>query len=126
MPNSRYLDLEKPAEFRCQPQSDIQESHGCTVFTQAFVLSPTSDKQLDIKKLFSGFPPPPPPPPFTAAVVPRIEYAEKMGGVSMKIEPNEESYQKDSSGKLDKRREDALKSRPNRDSLTWPAKKKGD
>ena len=88
---------------------------GMVVFVQSLSLSGPGEKTFGHMKKFSGFSPPPPPAPSTLST-PRIEY---FSGVSMKMDVNEKSFEKNNSDDLKSLRDRTLKIKPKTDSLLW-------
>jgi len=79
-------------------------NRGCSVLCQAVLLDPVG--QSGGRRVFSGFPPPPSPLP-------------PLKGVSMRMDIDARSFQKDSAGAIAHLRDNALESRPSPDSPVW-------
>jgi len=116
MPNSDDLKLETVSSNK-QSSTKSEKDPGFSLTTQSFILGEDNRNVSDQTKKFFGFPPPPPPPP-AATAAPRIEYAQSLGGIDIAPEPQGKPAD------LKKLRDSILKSRPSKDSLSYPVKTK--
>ncbi len=117
MPNSNDLAL-KPANFEIPskpPNFKSENVPGFSLITQSVVLSDNEINGSGQTRKFFGFPPPPPPPPLTAAA-PQAEYVQSLGGIDIAPEPKGKQVD------LKKSKENILKSRSSKDSLSYPIK----
>ncbi|MGA2138164.1 MAG: hypothetical protein ABSH14_04805 [Verrucomicrobiia bacterium] len=125
MPNADNLDSTIGAqtmETTASGSDGDTGEPGCSVSVQRFLLQSVDQSDNGSHRKFSGFPPPPPPPPLPA-VLPRAEYRAD-GGVTLDMHVEETSFQKDSTGELDRIKEKARESRPDSNALSWPLDRK--
>jgi len=112
MPNAK--DIHEPRGGVANPPSHrVAGKKGCSVLLQSVLVDPKPLDDNSIGKRFSGFPPNPPPPP-------------PLRGVSMRMTVAEDSFEPAQDGRLEELRGTAIETRPSSDTLSWPARRKGD